>query len=369
MEVLLVSNTEPLFIESFKGPYEVHFKENLFDDIASFYNQNAILIIDKNISQLYENSFSQSKISLTKALIIDATEEAKTFEKISQYIEFFIEQKIRRNQTIVAIGGGVIQDIACFISSIYLRGINWVFFPTTLLAQADSCIGSKSSINFKTSKNILGTFNPPKSIYISTKFLDTLNHNEILSGIGEIIKIYGIYGPSEFKDFAKDYNNLFTKKELLIKHIYKALALKKKIIEADEFDCSTRLVMNYGHSFGHAIESATNYAIPHGIAVSMGCHFANYIAWKLNINNGLVYEDMGTVLTQNFEKFKGSTFDEEIFFSSLLKDKKNQSPNELVLILPNQTHIPQATKIQKNEIFTSHCQHFLHEVLNFKHQQ
>ena len=355
----------PIQINSHKGFYNVLFLENIFEKVASNQLSQTQIIIDKNVKELYSNEMLKFGVNLENALIIEATEQAKSFDQIGKYIEFLVANKIRRGHTLVAIGGGVIQDIVCFISSVFLRGLDWVLIPTTLLAQADSCIGSKSSINVGDSKNILGTFNPPKEILISTHFLDTLNEDEIKSGIGEILKLYAVCGENKFNELSEDYPFLIKNREILLKYIYNSLCLKKNFIEKDEFDRSSRLVLNYGHSFGHAIETATHFKIPHGIAVSMGCHFANYVAWKLKLNNGDVFKNMSLSLISNFEKFIKTGFDFKLFLESLLKDKKNVGEH-LVLILPNNENNIVLTKVEKSNIFISICKEFLVNELKFK---
>ena len=135
-----------------------------------------------------------------------------------------------------------------FLSATLLRGINWNFIPTTLLAQADSCIGSKSSINCNGVKNILGTFTPPEKVAICPIFLSSLNKAEIHSGIGEILKVHAISGKEKFQKIKLKYDQLFKNNEELLKKIYESLLIKKKFIEIDEFDRGPRNIFNYGHS-------------------------------------------------------------------------------------------------------------------------
>ena len=138
-----------------------------------------------------------------------------------------------------------------------LRGVKWVFYPAALLSQADSCIGSKSSINCRGTKNILGTFTPPRKICLSINFLRTLELRELKSGVGEMLKVHAIAGSKDFQRIASDYQDLFNNSGMMLQRIRHSLEIKKEYIETDEFDQDQRLIYNYGHSFGHAIESAT----------------------------------------------------------------------------------------------------------------
>ena len=135
------------------------------------------------------------------------------------------------------------QDITSFLAATLLRGVKWVYYPTTLLSQADSCIGSKSSINCRGSKNILGTFTPPQKIIVFTDFLKTLKLRELKSGVGEMLKVHVIAGPSEFKSIASDYKVLFTNSKKMMYRIRRSLEIKKEYIEKDEFDKGPRLVL------------------------------------------------------------------------------------------------------------------------------
>ena len=193
---------KPLNIHSFFGDYKVVFDLSAFQKInEQLKDTNYFFIIDKNIVNLYSSSFSALKQN-PRVLIIEATETNKSLDKFCGYIESLVSMGIQRNHCLIAIGGGIIQDISCFIAATLFRGLNWLFYPTTLLAQADSCIGSKSSINVGKIKNLLGTFTPPNEIIICTTFLQTLKLDELKSGIGEMLKVHAIKGPNAFKEIA-----------------------------------------------------------------------------------------------------------------------------------------------------------------------
>lgn len=320
-------------INSFKGSYKVDFKNNAFSKLINNVKGENIFIIDKNVGEIYSKDLNQI-ISQKKHLIIDANEGNKSLEKFPAYIKELVNLEVTRDHTLVAIGGGIIQDITCFIASTLMRGVSWTFFPTTLLAQADSCIGSKSSINSDELKNILGTFNPPQNIVLDVSFLKTLKKDEINSGVGEMIKVHAIDAPSSFNDISGKYEDLLASDDLMEYYIYQSLMMKKKLIEVDEFDQNKRNVMNYGHSFGHAIETATQYTIPHGIAVTIGMDMANYVAVKLGQTNESNFNRMHSVLDKNALNYRGHEIDHELLLAALLKDKKN-TKDKLRLILPN----------------------------------
>jgi 3-dehydroquinate synthase len=260
---------------------------------------------------------------------------------------------------LVAIGGGITQDVSCFIASTLFRGVEWRFVPTTLLAQADSCIGSKSSINLGRTKNIIGTFYPPSEVLITPDFLSTLTLEDTQSGIGEILKVHAIDSVESFDKLSSEYDSLFTDENTLNKYIENSLLIKQRYIEIDEFDKSLRNIFNYGHSFGHAIEAATNFEIPHGIAVSIGMDFANRIAVIRGLITNEHFIRMHEVLLKNYEQFKSVKIPIDLFLAALLKDKKNTT-DKLVFILPKGSKCEiQKVELSSDDLIKSQCIDFL----------
>ena len=309
-------------IKSHSKTYDVEFDNDLLNN-DKLNSLGTHYIIDRNVLGLLGEKFYQT-IDKKSCIIVEATEENKSYHGIEPIIETLIDHKLRRDSHLVAIGGGITQDITCFIANVFMRGVSWTFVPTTLLAQADSCIGSKSSINFGNSKNILGSYTPPNRIIICEKFLSTLAEKEIHSGIGEIIKLYLVDNQLVNSD---------TIKKDLTKHLYNTLQIKKRFIEEDEFDQGIRNILNYGHCFGHAIESATNFEIPHGIAITIGMELANKLAYTQRLISDMQYTSMKKVLSNNFFGFEKTAINKQLFFSSLSKDKKNTS-SKINIILP-----------------------------------
>jgi len=212
------------------------------------------------------------------------------------------------------------------------RGVSWIFFPTTLLAQGDSCIGSKTSINFGSHKNQLGGFYPPNKIFINLDFLDSLDRSQLKSGLGEMLHYFIVSSREDFVRFEADYRAALEDKKILSKLILRSLEIKRKYIEVDEFDQNVRQVFNYGHSFGHAIESLTQYRVPHGIAVSRGMDMANYISMKLGYIDENTRNSIRKVTEQIWKGTSLENIDVNEFVSALSKDKKNVG-DKLGLIL------------------------------------
>ena len=332
MVVLRVS--DEIKILSHKGEYVVNFVSEGIEQLNQQPIENAIYIVDQNIAQIYDNRLGNI-LNSEKVLIIEATEENKSLAQFPAYVDSLVSLNVRRGQKLVAIGGGIIQDITCFLAATMMRGLPWMFYPTTLLAQSDSCIGSKSSINSGEVKNILGTFTPPEQVVINVDFLQTLEEKDIFSGIGEMIKVHAIDSPASFDLMAQSYEKIRNNRLEMEKFINRSLLIKKRLIEIDEFDLGPRNVMNYGHSFGHAIESATNFAIPHGIAVTIGMDIANYVAAKLGVSTDKHFERMHDVMDKNCHTYRHVDIDVNLLMLALSKDKKN-SATQLRLILPDQ---------------------------------
>lgn len=259
---------------------------------------NCLYMIDRVVETLYQNEIDNF-LPAGRRVSLDASEEQKSIERLAPVFIECIEKGLKRNSTLVVIGGGVVQDIGCFVASVLFRGIKWSFLPTTLLAQADSCIGSKSSINVGHFKNQIGTFYPPERVLMVAEVRRTLPWDQIRSGIGEIVKLQLISGQKEYEELVGDLERLCpdSSEGIISKWVSRSLAVKKRYIEEDEFDRGSRNILNYGHTFGHAYESAAGYSIPHGIAVLLGILTASFVSVRM----GLLVERDYTALKQNLE--------------------------------------------------------------------
>ena len=323
--------SEKLRIKSKIRNYSVNFIDGFQKSIEQNSNENAYILVDKKVQELFGDQF-EPIYTKCHFITIQATEANKTIDYCQSLIQSLIEKRIRKNCVLIAVGGGIIQDIVSFTSSILFRGIAWVFYPTTLLAQADSCIGGKTSINLGGYKNLVGNFYPPAEINLDLAFLETLPEVEIKSGIGEILHFYFYANSSLIEGLTNNYDELIKNPKLLRKYIYESLTIKKKVIEIDEFDEDERNKFNYGHTFGHALESLTNYGISHGQAVTVGMDIANYLSQKLGYMDKETFKALHDVLIKNFPKLDITKYNLEAYYEALSKDKKNVG-NDLVCIL------------------------------------
>lgn len=292
-----------------------------FDNSEIKIDHDCFVLIDSNIEKLYPSLVKN--LDKNRVIVIEAIEKNKSLVYCQELMKLLIKKNIKKNHKLVAIGGGITQDITGFISSILFRGVDWVFYPTTLLAQADSCIGSKTSINFLQTKNLVGTFYPPKEINCKPEFLNSLREVDIKSGIGEILHYYIFDGNDKITQLTEQYNQLFSNRSLLIPHIKESLSIKKTMVEKDEFDTNERRVFNYGHTFGHAIETISNHQVAHGQAVTLGMDLANHISHELGFLSKEDFHFLSSTLNKNMPKFviRSNNIDQYINF--LAKDKKN----------------------------------------------
>jgi len=323
--------SESFKVKSSIQDYEVHIIASLEEQLEIVYQKGDYIIVDKVVLDL--NPSLKKAISKNRNIIeINALEKTKSYEGVIPFIEELIKNGFKRNNRLIAIGGGITQDVTAFIASILYRGVGWIFFPTTLLAQADSCIGSKTSINFKEFKNQVGGFYPPISIYIDPKYLNTLLERDIRSGVGEMAHYFFVSGSEDVNYFKNRFGESLKDQSSLDQLVTRSLEIKKNYIEIDEFDKNERIVFNYGHTFGHAIESITNYEIPHGVAVSFGMDMANFISFK----KGYITKDQVQMAHEVFKTiWEGYSIDDinlDELISAMGKDKKNENGN-LGLIL------------------------------------
>ncbi len=353
--------SETINIKSHTGPYEVAFDRDGLASLNAQVPENAHFIIDKKVAELY-GAEMEAVLNHSSVLLIEAREENKSLDRFPAYVSHLVDRNVRRDQMLVAIGGGIIQDITCFLAATLLRGVEWRFYPTTLLSQADSCIGSKSSINCGATKNILGTFTPPKKVVISTRFLETLDERDVRSGVGEMLKVQVIDGPDSFDAIASDYAALFDDPSTIEKYILKSLLVKQGYIEMDEFDQGPRNIFNYGHSFGHAIEAATDFGIPHGIAVTIGMDQANWISAQLGIGTLDHYYRMHPALKANFRQYESTPIPLDAFLSALAKDKKNVGSGTVALILPGSNARVFKDNYASDDRFRALCAEYLETV-------
>jgi len=314
-----------MLIKSSLGDYRVEEVSSLEDAISSAVSSpNVYAIVDRRLFGVGHSS-ALAGLDLSRTLLIEAAEKEKSYESCGRIFNWLLQSGFRRGSSLLAVGGGIVQDISCFVASVLFRGVPWELVPTTLLAQCDSCIGSKSSINIGPYKNQIGTFYPPGRVLLANSVLATLQPDEIRSGLGEIIKLHLIAGGSEYSLLAETLRRGVPTLDQLQPLVASSLRIKKRYIEEDEFDRGVRNILNYGHTFGHAYESVTSYGIPHGIAVTLGVLSATFVSEQIGLAPRGHYEELRALLRPFHEPYEAelAAADTESIIRAMKLDKKS----------------------------------------------
>lgn len=250
--------------------------------------RNAFIIIDSKVYLIhwkYINDSLAADFIKTGIYKIVANENNKSLNDVEKILIALTKSGADRDTLIISIGGGITGDIASFSASIYMRGIEYIHIPTTLLSMVDSSIGGKTGVNFYSLKNLIGTFYQPKAVFIDLSFLNSLPLREINSGVGEIIKYSFLSGDYDNDSFTKGLN-LLLKKEYpgIQRMIYECIKIKSAVIETDEKEkLGLRKILNLGHTFAHGIESSSNFQIKHGEAVLFGIISSLFYSYRVKL--------------------------------------------------------------------------------------
>lgn len=300
---------------------------------AKYANKYAI-ITDSKVAKLYGQKL---KIALKKEDIdaeifyFEEGEKSKHLTTVEKLAEAMIAKGFDRKDAIIALGGGVPGDIAGLLASIYMRGIPFIQIPTTLLAMVDSSVGGKTGADLKAGKNLIGTFNQPRAVFIDTDYLKSLAQKQIRSGLAEIIK-YGVIRDQKLFEYIE--NNLEKIINLdpkaLNKIIKRSVEIKAEIVEKDEKEAGERMLLNYGHSYGHALEKISNYSLLHGYAISIGMVIINRMA----VEKGLLTPEASDRIRNLLKRAElPTTTMKKPTLKDLSSDKKKQG-NHIKLIMP-----------------------------------
>lgn len=303
---------------------------------ARLYGKIAV-ITDSNVDKGQGLEFMEAMKPLgdrVSKLVIEAGEKNKTLDTVKEIYKFLIDMKFDRSSALVALGGGVVGDITGFAAATYLRGINFVQVPTSLLAQADSSVGGKVGVDFEGSKNVVGAFYQPRFVYINVNSLKTLPERELRSGLAEIIK-HGIIRDSDFFEFI-EYNigKIYGFNEDALQYLAKVnCSIKGSVVEQDEKENDLRAILNFGHTFGHAIETVSDFELLHGECISIGMVGAFKMAAYLEMTTGETVERVKKVLEKVGLPVSLGNLDIEKIYNQMFYDKKIKN-NRLVFVLP-----------------------------------
>ncbi len=259
---------------------------NIGEQLKGFNFSKVAVISNPTVFNLYGgvfiNSLKNAGFDCLEVIIPDG-EEHKNYGQTYQILTELLRNRLDRKSCLIAFGGGVIGDITGFAASIYMRGINFIQIPTTLLAQVDSSVGGKTGVNHELGKNMIGTFYQPKLVLIDNETLKTLPKRELLCGIAEIIK-YGIIWDKGLFDFMEKNREavLNIERDAITHIIRRSCEIKAEVVSKDEREAGLRAILNYGHTIGHAIETETGYRrYLHGEAIAIGMHLEAKLSWLL----------------------------------------------------------------------------------------
>jgi len=278
--------------------YQINIGEGILDRMGISLGKSGtaghcVVITDSVIDALHgervQKALEKAGLRIER-IVLSPGEETKTLASVLAIAERLISLGADRQTTLIALGGGVVGDLTGFAASIYMRGIPFVQVPTTLLAQVDSSIGGKTGVDALSGKNILGTFQQPRGVFIDTEFLKTLPDTTFRSGFSEIIKYGAIENPLllDYIEKAAGENGL-RNPSFLTKIVLESCRIKKNIVELDEREKGLRRILNFGHTIGHAVEATSGYKLSHGEAVAIGMTAAVRLSEKLHgltVNDG-----------------------------------------------------------------------------------
>lgn len=315
-----------------KNAYDIEIGSKIIEKLNLFlqenYKNSKILIIsDDLVYKIHkEKLIKELDGFFYKEFIIKNGENSKSTENLIKILEFAAQNQYRRSDLIIAFGGGVVGDISGLVASLYLRGIDYISIPTTFLSAIDSSVGGKTAVNLKAGKNLCGTFYQPKKVFIDTDFLKTLSDYYFNDGLAEAIKYGMIRDKSIFDEISKE--NVSKTYENLPSIIKKCLDIKKDVVKDDEKDFGIRQILNYGHTFAHAIEKNSNFEISHGHAVALGM--------KIMVKNFYesFYDDFIKVL-KKYNLDKEIEFDTEKILKVCMVDKKSRNDRINIIVVRN----------------------------------
>lgn len=260
--------------------------DTLAKELATFEveKKKLCIITDATVERLYGRDLQERLSGICKKAVLfsfPAGEGSKTLDTVRNAYEFLIREKFDRKDILLALGGGVVGDLTGFVAATYLRGVDYVQIPTTLLAQADSSIGGKTGVDFDAYKNMVGAFKMPRLVYMNVSALQTLEERQFYAGFAEIMK-HGLIKDEAFYLWLLDniYEICDRNPETLKKMVFNSCLIKKQVVEKDPEEKGERALLNFGHTIGHAIEKAKHFSLYHGECVALGAVAAAYISYK-----------------------------------------------------------------------------------------
>ncbi len=310
-------------VELGANSYEISIGENIFDAAADFIAAKnftkVLLVTDENVGALYAD-----KIAGFDVVKIPAGETSKNLREAENLYTRAIESRLDRKSAIVALGGGVVGDLAGFVAATYLRGINFVQVPTTLLAQVDSSVGGKTAVNHKLGKNLIGAFYQPRAVFIDIATLKTLPERELKAGLAEVVK-YGVISDENFFSFLEENVDkiLSRNAEVMAQIVRRSCEIKAEVVSLDEKENGLRRILNFGHTIAHAVEEETGYEkYNHGEAVAIGMLGAAFISEKIGAVSHAAVERLENLIARLCLQSYCEGVSVDKLYAALFRDKK-----------------------------------------------
>lgn len=320
-----------LLVDLGERSYPIFISAGLLDSsaqISPYIEGDEVMLVTNNtINELYGDKIRAllGKVKKVDSVVLPDGEAFKNLDTLNLIFDALLEQKHNRKTTLVALGGGVVGDMAGYAAASYQRGVNFIQIPTTLLSQVDSSVGGKTGVNHRLGKNMIGAFYQPKCVVIDTQVLHTLPKRELSAGLAEVIK-YGLIADEEFFCWLEDNMDALLRRdnEALAQAIEVSCKIKAGIVAQDEKESGIRAILNLGHTFGHAIEAAQGYGVwLHGEAVAVGmvmaCEMSVRLGW---LDEGIAERTKALLLRADLPITPPQEMSPEIFLDYMSVDKK-----------------------------------------------
>jgi len=329
-----ISNENLTVHNGSKPIYDISYRSD-FSDLASLLEQNGLnnrrvcIVTDSNVEPLYAADVKNAINDISKKVTVfsfEAGEENKTLDTVKSIYTHLIEEKFDRGDLLIALGGGVVGDTTGYTAATYLRGIDFIQIPTTLLSQCDSSIGGKTGVDFDGYKNMVGAFYMPKLVYMNLSVLNSLSDRQFFSGFAEVMKSALLKDASFYEWLIEKMYEICEKDPDTLKlMVYNSCNIKRMVVEKDPTEKGERALLNLGHTIGHAIEKAKNFELLHGECVALGTVAAAFISWKHELLSMEEYYEIRDMFVPFYLPISVDNIDPENILKLTKSDKKMSS--------------------------------------------
>jgi 3-dehydroquinate synthase len=342
--------------------YPVYIGANIFDSLEKIINSNKVnknlfLVIDKKFQNLHRQDitrFTSNYSGRIFAFEYEACEQNKSFDSLLKILSDLITKNFGRDTTVIAIGGGITGDLAGFAASVYSRGVQFIQIPTTLLSAVDSSVGGKTGINFEETKNIIGSFYQPDLVLVDTEFLKTLPDEEIVCGMGEVIKYAFLTDLKFFITLKNSLNKLLRLDSSITSKVIEAcINFKGDVVSKDERESGLRKILNLGHTFAHGIEVEQNYKIKHGQAVIIGLVCALELSRKIGMLDKSLYSEYLSLPLAFKDKIMINSHDTMHIYDIMKRDKKGRDQKIKFVLLKEIGNLIVDVEAEESDILQS----------------